>query len=163
MKKINAKKFNFSFFLSSRIPVNSLEDAAKKYGGATWNKTTNEIYSNIAKNEYIELYEDNKISIFIPDTIEINKKIDNAQYVEYILNQIVSKYGYVNSIEYGLGSWYSEDLRQVIYDNITIVSINLKEVTDNDIEFFIELAKYIKKTMQQEAVTITINTALCLI
>jgi len=40
MKKIDSKKFNFSFFLSNKVKVNNLEEAAKQHGGATLNFDT---------------------------------------------------------------------------------------------------------------------------
>lgn len=162
-KKINSNQFSFSFFLSNRKKVESLESGAIENGGATYNKNTNELYSNIAGSDFIELNDNNKLSIFIPDTININEKTDNLKYAEYIANQIRNRYNNVNDIEYGLGSWYSDDLQKIVYDNITIASVNLATVTKKDIQFFIKLAEYIKREMAQEAVTITINNALCLI
>lgn len=163
MKKINSNQFNFSFFLSNKKPVKSLESGAMENGGATYNKSTKELYSNIAGSDFIELSNDNKLSIFIPDTINVDEKINPLKYAYYITDQIQKKYNHINEIEYGLGSWYSDDLQKVVYDNLTIVSINLKKVTKEDINYFIKLANWIKKEMAQEAVTITINESLCLV
>lgn len=162
-EKINSKQFNFLFFLSNKKKVESLESGAMENGGATYNKHTKELYSNIPGSDFIELSNNNKISLFIPDTININEKINPLKYAKYITDKISNRYNDINDIEYGLGSWYSEDLQRVVYDNLTIVSINLLTVTKKDIQFFISLANWIKKEMSQEAVTITINDSLCLV
>ena len=163
MLKINSNQFNFSFFLSNRKKVESLEAGAIDHGGATYNKSTKELYSNIPGNDFIELNGNNKISLFVPDTINIDQKVNPLKYAQYINNKILDKYNDINEIEYGLGSWYSDDLQKVVYDNLTIVSVNLATVTKKDIQFFIKLANWIKKEMSQEAVTITINDSLCLV
>ena len=73
---INSKKFNFSFFLSDSKKVNSLEEGARFYGGAT--QFDDGIYSNYQKSEYININENNNsISLFIPSTVDIDKHIDN--------------------------------------------------------------------------------------
>lgn len=162
MKQINSKVFSFQFFLSDKVKVNNLDDAAKLHGGATQIK--NNVYSNIQGNEYIKINNNNNsLSLFVPDTIH-DQTINNSTYVEYIINKIYDNY-HTNNItaQKALGSWYSDDLQKVIYDNITIVNVILDNISEDDILLFIQLAEYIKKEMQQEGVTITINDALAII
>ena len=72
MLKIDSKKFNFSLFLSDRKKVNSLEEGARFYGGAT--KFDDGIYSNYPKNEYIKITNDkNNISLFVPSTVIVSR------------------------------------------------------------------------------------------
>ena len=163
MLKIDSKKFNFSFFLSDRKKVNSLEEGAIKYGGAT--KFDDAIYSNYYDNDFIEVNQNNNnISVFIPSTININNNIDNSYYVNYAYNYIKNLYNDKNIKYYDTkGSWYSEDLNQIIIENITIITLETNELTEKDIEIFIQLANWIKKEMQQEGVSIAINTALAIV
>ncbi len=167
--KIDSRKFNFSFFLSNKVKVNNLEEAAKKNGGATLNFETGELYSNIPGNEFIELKKDrelNTISLFIPDTYNINESAGKEKLkkiVSTVIQKVYKRYESVPTMEKGLGSWYSEELQQVVYDNLIIASVHIEDVSEEDIKFFIKLAGFIKKEMRQEAVSITINEALALI
>lgn len=162
MLKIDSKKFNFSFFLSDRTKVTSLEEGAILYGGAT--QFDNGIYSNYSKNEYIKINENNNnISLFIPSTVDIDKHINNKYYVNYCYNKIKSLYN--NNIKYydTKGSWYSEDLQKVVMEDITIITLELNTITEVDIINFIKLATWIKQKMRQEGVSIAINTALAIV
>lgn len=163
MVKINSKKFNFSFFLSGRKKVASLEEGARLYGGST--QFDDGIYSNIEGSEYIKINENkNNISLFIPSTVEINKYINNKYYVNYCYNKIKSLYNDKNIKYYDTnGSWYSEDLNQIIIEDITIITLETDKLTEKDIKIFIQLANWIKKEMQQEGVSIAINTALAIV
>jgi hypothetical protein len=168
---IDNKKFNFSFFLSDKIKVNDLDSAARQHGGATHNIDNNEMFSNVPGSEFINIKEGelNTLSVYIPDTMSINEVISKEKHQEIvyqIVHKVYDKYGSMGITPYyekGLGSWYSEELQQVVYDNIIIASVHLEQVTQSDIKFFISLARFIKKQMKQEAVTVVINTALGLI
>jgi hypothetical protein len=166
--KIDSSKFKFQFFLSGKIKVNDLEQAARQYGGATHNIDDNEMFSNVPRSEFIDSGL-NTLSVYIPNTISINEAISEDKHREIvyeIVHRMYKKYGsqgITSSFEKGLGTWYSEDLQQVVYDNIIIVSVHLENVTQADIKFFCSLARFIKRQMKQEAVTVAINTAMGLI
>jgi hypothetical protein len=166
--KINSRSFNFNFFLSEKTKVNSLDEAAKIYGGATKNIETGEIFSNVPGSEFIEIKtgELNTLSVYIPDTINVNETIELNQHqeiVQKIITDIYHKYGSVPTYENGLGSWFSDELNHVVYDNIIIASIELENIKKSDINFFIGLAQFIKQQMKQEGVTIAINTAMAIV
>ena len=158
---INSSLFPFTFFLSNRIKVGSLQTGAKKYGGAT--RFKNAIYSNVAGDDNIKINKTNNIiSIFIPSTININQKIDNSEFVQYSENYLMRFFG--NTYTYNSqGSWYSDELKKVIVENIAIIQVTLNEVTEQDINIFINLAKHIKQEMRQEGVSITINNSLAIV
>lgn len=164
MIKINSKNFNFQFFLSDSIKVKSLKAGALQHGGAT--KTQNKIYSNIAGTDYITINDNNnKLSIFIPNTMQVNQKADNRQFIDYAINYITNNFNNVNNLQFEntKGSWYSEDLQKVVYDNITIISFESADITPIDINIMTILASYIKQHMSQEGVTITINNSMVII
>jgi len=161
---INSKNFNFSFFMSDRKKVDSLQTGAIENGGAT--KFDDAIYSNIEGNNFIELKENNnQISIFIPSTIDINNKIDNQYYIKKSINYLEKYYNITNNLKYykTIGSWFSDSLNKVIIEDITIITLQLIELNENDINIFITLANMIKNEMNQEAVSITINESLAII
>jgi hypothetical protein len=167
MNKISSKLFNFSFFLSGKKIVTDLESAAIQYGGATKNYYTDEIYSNVAGNEFIEVNAmKNTISLFIPNTFNISEKANQSligKVISYCAFKIKEKYKDIPFIEKAIGSWYSEDLQQVIYDNIILLNIHMDKLTKYDINFFIILANYVKREMKQEGVSISINDALAIV
>jgi len=162
-KKINSNLFNFTFFLSDRKKVKSLEEGAIKYGGAT--KFNDGIYSNYGNSDFIKIdNSNNNISIFVPSTLNVNKHIDNSYYVNYSYNYIKKIYNKANIKYYDtVGSWFSDDLQRVVIENITIITVELNTITEADIINFIKLATWIKQEMSQEGVSITINTALAIV
>lgn len=160
---INSNLFNqISFFLSSRVKVESLEVGATSHGGATQLKSG--IYSNIQESNFITIDEiDNTLSVFIPSTITADQKINPAQFVKKYYNIIEAHYNQTITILKTKGAWYSEDMRKVIKEDITILTLNKREVSENDIQFFLNLGLQVKKDMTQEAVSVTINNSLCLV
>jgi hypothetical protein len=163
MHKINSNLFNFSFFLSDRKKVNSLQAGAIANGGAT--QYNNGIYSNISGTEYIKVNDSkNTLSVFIPSTIAVNQKADNSTIINHSMKYLKQYYNNDNIIYYNTsGSWYSEDLQKVVIEDITIVSVDMSRVTETDITIFKNLAEYIKREMQQEGVSISINSALAIV
>ena len=164
LKNINSKLFNFQFFLSSNKKVKSLSDGAISHGGAT--KFDDAIYSNTEGSEMIELKEsDNEISIFIPSTSDVNNKIDNKKQVKKSVNYLKRFYSITDNLKYynTEGSYYSEDLNEIIIEDITIVTLKLDTLTESDIQIFTDLAEIVKKDMSQEGVSIAINTALAIV
>ena len=160
---IDSKMFNFDFFLSDRKMVSSLVYGAETFGGATMFEEG--IYSNIPKNEYIEINKDNNsISLFIPSTVAINTTTDNNEQVMYCVEQLQKYYSNKNITYYDTkGSWYSDTLEKVVIEDITIITVDTATVTEQDIEIFIELAEYIKQDMEQEGVSIAINNSLAIV
>lgn len=164
MIKINSNKFNFQFFLSGNKKVESLEAGAINHGGAT--KFDDGVYSNIEGSNFIELKKsDNEISIFIPSTINTNYKTDNQTYINKSINYLERFYSITNNLKYykTSGSWYSDDLQKVIIEDITIITLKLNKLTESDIQIFSDLANIIKVDMNQEGVSIAINTSLAII
>jgi hypothetical protein len=166
--KMNTSKYGFSFFLSGRVPVTNLEQAAKQYGGATHNFVTDEMYSNVPGSEFIDIRKGkqlNTLSVFIPSTdgtyeaADINK-IKNV--ISTVISRIYKRYESVPTIEKGLGSWQAED-GGIAYDQLSIASVHIEDVTEADIKFFVRLGLYIKRELHQESVTLTINDALALV
>lgn len=164
MQKINSNLFSFSFFLSNRKQVDSLETGAIMYGGATQDNN-GKIFGNVAGDNFIRIHKDNnKLSLFVPSTIEASKQTDNAGMVKYCTRQLKRQYNNDNIIYYSTkGSWYSDNLQQVIIEDITIITVTMQTITETDINYFITLANHIKKEMSQEGVSITINNSLAIV
>jgi hypothetical protein len=159
---IDSKKFNFSFFLSSITKVKDLTEGALKFGGAT--EYDNGTYSNIPGDNFIHIQKNNQISIFIPSTKNCNIKTNNEKYIQYSLNYLQRFYDITKINHYNTkGSWYSEDKKDVIEEDITIITVNTAELSEIDINIFVELANWIKKELSQEGVSIAINSSLAIV
>jgi len=160
---IDSNMFGFDFFLSDYVKVDNLETGAKMYGGAT--RFDSATYSNIEGNNLIEIKDfENELSIFIPSTTDVDVKIDNKFYVEESL-EFLEKYYNIRQLRFYRteGSWYSEDKKEVIIENITIITVTKDDVSPVDIYIFKLLADWIKKEMRQEGVTITVNSAMAIV
>ena len=164
MKKISINNLvSVNFFLSNREKVNSLSTGAKKHGGAT--KTKTGIYSNYEGDDFIRINDEkNTISLLIPSTINVDKKINNSSYVEYYFSLITELYNINDLIVYNTnGSWYSEDLKKVVIEDITIIELNIEKISENDINTFLLLANEVKNDMSQEGVSVLVNDSLCIV
>ena len=164
-KSINVNSLKgVDFFLGGIEKVDSLEIGAQKNGGATLFKDG--IYSNYdnGKNNIIIDSKKNTISIIIPSTINIDKEIDNKKYVEYY-SSIIKNYAKFKNVFFynSIGSWFRDDLNKVIIEKNTIITIEVNDLTIKDIMFIINLGKIVKKDMNQEAISIIVNSALCLV
>ena len=151
--------FKGSFILDSRVPVESLETGAIAYGGAT--QVNNFIFSNIDNGLPIEIQEVNTYGIIVPTTVNVNEVIDNTEYLQYVERKL-------NIIEdtetfAGSGSWYSEDLNEVIIENNNIVTF----ITDMDpsvvLQYMRLIALNLKDMMSQEGISILVNDGLVIV
>lgn len=152
--------FKGSFILDSRVPVDSLEDGAKTYGGAT--QLGVYTYSNIDSGQPIELNEEcNIYGIIVPSTINVNEVIDNEEYVQYVNRKmsIIAN----TEVYAGAGSWYSSDLNEVIVENNNIVTM----ITDMEpsivLQYMRLIALNLKDMMSQEGVSIIVNDGLVIV
>lgn len=160
---INANQFNFDFFLGGATEVPSLSEGAKKYGGAT--KFANKIISNIPSGDFINVDDNNVVSVFVPSTCEVDAVVDNSHYVSKVVDMISSKFDFKNVEFYNTqGSWYSDDLSKVVIEDITVVSVAVGKILDIDtIRFFKDIAIYVKQAMKQEGVSLQINNSLAIV
>ncbi len=164
-KTINVNSLKgVEFFLGGMEKVDNLEIGAKKNGGATLFKEG--VFSNYDNGENNIIIDSNKntISIIIPSTIDVDKEIDNKEYVEYY-SSIIKNYAKFKNVFFynSIGSWFSDDLNKVIIEKNTIITIEVDDLTSKDIMFMINLGKIVKKDMTQEAISVIVNNALCLV
>ena len=147
-----------TFYLANRIQVESLEDGAVQYGGATL--INGKIYSNINESEELNLNMKNTVGILVPTTIEVNTTIDNKKYVEEV-EAVLKDFGKTINKFDSKGSWYSDTEGIVIEEN-TIVTF---ESNGNpfDMQLLKYLAKKLKTDMKQEAITIILNDGIAII
>ena len=147
-----------TFYLANRIQVESLEDGAVQYGGATL--INGKIYSNINESEELNLNMKNTVGILVPSTMDININIDNKKYVEEV-EAVLKDFGKTISKFDSKGSWYS-DTEGVVVEENTIVTF---ESNGNpfDLQLLKYLAEKLKIDMSQEAITIILNDGIAII
>ena len=161
MVKVNNFK-QVNFFLGGRTQVNTLEEGAKLYGGATI--INNIPYSNIEAADDLQINDkNNTLSLYIPSTIDVNNNIDNTTYVNKYNNIIKKYFNADTTIEKTEGSWFSEDNNIVVIEKITIINVNIKNIDENKINFMLNLGLMVKHEMQQEGVSVTLNNSLMIV
>lgn len=153
---------NVNFFLNGRIEVKTLQEGALLYGGAT--EINNKIYSNIETNStVIEPLKDNTLSVFIPSTLEVNSNIDNSIYVQYYKNIVEKEFKTKCKIDTARGSWFSEDNKEVVLEDITILSFNKSIIDKNIVNKLLSIGLMVKKDMRQEGVSCNVNNTLLIV
>ena len=99
--------------------------------------------------------------IIVPSTINVNEVIDNTEFVEYVSR----KFKVLGDIEVyaGVGSWYSEDLKEVIVEDNKIITM----ITDMDpsvvLQYMRLIALNLKDMMTQEGISIIVNDGLVIV
>lgn len=146
--------FEGTFNLSKKRIVNTLEEGAKLYGGAT--KMNGTIYSNYDNTDIFELNDNmNRLGVIVPGTLDVDSKIDNSKFKNQVIKMLEGKL--VEDVEVE-GAWTMENGDVVIENNNMLLfdSTNIVE----DLELLKGIAEYLKVAMSQEAISIIVNEGL---
>lgn len=99
---------------------------------------------------------DNKVSIYVPSTVNINRSINNDKQVLSIIRQMSLLFGGATSYKC-TGGWVANN-GDIITERVNIVySFCDKKSLNNNLANVINICQQIKKDMKQEAVTLEIN------
>ena len=99
---------------------------------------------------------ENKVSIYVPSTVNVNKRIDNKKQVMAIIKQMSLLFGGATSYEC-VGGWVADN-GDIVTEQVNIVySFCDKKSLNNNLANVINICQQIKKEMKQEAVTLEIN------
>ena len=99
---------------------------------------------------------DNKVSIYVPSTVNVNKRIDNNKQVMAIIKQMSLLFGGATSYKC-TGGWVADN-GDIVTEQVNIVySFCDKQSLHNNLTKVINICQQIKKDMKQEAVTLEIN------
>ena len=155
MKKINVSNY---YYLANNKTINK-EDIDV---GATL--FDDEWKTNYTEATEINVQKNNKISIYVPSTIDVNKvnpnfenlTKDTIKKLQENFNKNVKRYS-------TQGAWKSED-GNIVYEDINVLTIEeTEENFENTLNYFISLAKQFKKDLSQEGISIEINEGLLII
>ena len=99
---------------------------------------------------------DNKVSIYVPSTVNINRSINNEKQVLSTIKQMSLLFGGATSYKC-VGGWIADN-GEIVTERVNIVySFCDKKSLQNNMSKVINICQQIKKDMQQEAVTLEIN------
>ena len=148
--KITTNKFYMNN--SKEIQENEINEGATQFNGK-W-------ICNYNVSDIIEVQKNNKLSIYVPSTIDvdkINNDLDNTiKSVKERINQSTEEYK-------TQGAWKCEN-GSIVYEDITILTINsTMENFKSQLDKFIKLAEELKKELTQEGISIGINDGLMII
>ena len=159
---LNKLNLNNIFFLSDRVVVDNLEDGASKHGGATLFEN-GVCISGVQKDS--ELIVNNKVntivSLFIPSTLNVDTKIDNSIYVTKYKEIFEKIFKTKVAITKAQGSWIDEK-GNVVIEEQTLLSV-YEPLGVTKYNKLVRLARKVKKEMQQEGVTITLDNAFLIV
>ena len=156
MFKMNMNNlFNGCFMLSEKSIVDTLENGAKMYGGAT--KIGDTIFSNHTENSEFSIYEgmENTIGVIVPGTLDVDTQIDNSKFKNQVLKMLDNRLVKDIAIE---GAWIMENGECVIENNNMLTFKS--NCNTSDLELLKKIANYLKVAMSQEAISIIINDSL---
>ena len=155
MKKINVSNY---YYLANNKTINKNQIDV----GATW--FDGKWITNHTEATEIDVQKRNKISIYVPSTIDVNKVNSNYENKTKETIKKQQENNNKNVTRYNTqGAWKSEN-GEIVYEDINILTINANEDNfENTLNYFISLAKQFKKDLSQEGISIGINEGLLII
>ena len=155
MKKFNASNY---YYLANNKTINKEEiDVGATLFDGKWK-------TNHTESSEINVQKNNKISIYVPSTIDVNKVNSNFENLTQNTIDKLKKNFNTDVQRYNTqGAWKSED-GNIVYEDINILTIDTTEENfENTLNYFISLAKQFKKDLSQEGISIGINEGLLII
>ena len=102
---------------------------------------------------------DHNIKVYVPSTNHVDQVTDTSKYVDEGLTQLSSYFGGSTNYE-AIGSWNSQD-KGLVKEKVTIVeSYGTKEQMEAHIGHVIEFCEYLKKELNQEAISLEYDNKL---
>ena len=99
---------------------------------------------------------DNKVSVYVPSTVNVDQRINNKKQVVSIIKQMSLLFGGATSYEC-VGGWVADN-GDIVTEQVNIVySFCDKKSLNNNLANVINICQQIKKDMKQEAVTLEVN------
>lgn len=102
---------------------------------------------------------DHNIKIYIPSTVDVDKKTDNSQQVKNALALFSDLFGGATSYD-AIGAWKDKHSKLITEDVIIVESYATKESLETGLERVIKFAEQLKKEMSQEAVSLEYDNKL---
>ena len=98
-----------------------------------------------------------RVAIYVPSTLNIDKNIDNSIYVNEVTSKLCKLFGGATSYN-AMGSWFSDELKKVVTEDVTIIYSNCTSTQlENNIFQVWDIANELKNEMSQECISLEIN------
>jgi CRP-like cAMP-binding protein len=104
----------------------------------------------------------NQIGVFIPTTLDVDKKMDTSTYVEQTLNFLAERFGGATSKEVS-GVWNSDKVGLVGEKVFVVHTYVTPSALNQYLDEVIEYVKELKIVLKQEAMALEVNRKLTLI
>ena len=155
MKKLNVSNY---YYLKDNKVINKKDINS----GATW--FDGKWITNNTEATEINVQKRNKISIYAPSTIDVNKENPNSENLTQDTIKKLQENFNKNVQRYNTqGAWKAED-GNIVYEDINILTIDATEENfEGTLRYFVQLAKQFKKDLSQEGISIGINNGLLII
>lgn len=105
---------------------------------------------------------DSKFSIYVPSTTDVNKKIENSEYVKKVLTELSELFGGATASR-AEGAWICADGSTVLESVTICYAFCTTEQAVQNIEKVLSICKWIKTEMKQEAVSLEYNGQLAFV
>jgi hypothetical protein len=101
---------------------------------------------------------DHSFVILVPSTMSVDKPDPKlaASVVEYVVHDLSETYGGATEFESAKGAWISSVVG-LVREPVIPVQVYVKEITLEVRDHIVGICKYIKATMQQEAVLLVVD------
>ena len=97
-----------------------------------------------------------EVAIFVPSTIDVDKPVDNAQFVKATLAKMSGLFGGATA-QPAYGGWVAES-GKLVTEKVTIVYANCtSEQLEANISECVEYARKLCKKMSQECISVRVN------
>lgn len=97
-----------------------------------------------------------KVTVYIPATVEVDKEIDNKEYVDRAATLLSDCFGGATSTE-ALGYWTSPTAGLVKEKTTMVFAYAGEEDLRNNLDKVIDFCENLKKEMTQEAIALELN------
>lgn len=105
---------------------------------------------------------DSSIEIFVPSTIDVDKPINNTEWVDKTMSFLIKKFGGATSYN-SFGGWESSEGFEVKEGLTCVVSYTDKNKFNAESKSCEDFIKFMKKELRQEAIMVKIDGKPCLI
>lgn len=97
-----------------------------------------------------------RVSIYVPGTVNVNEKADNAEMVAQVAAILTDLFGGASTHEIG-GYWKSEAAGMVEERNVIVYAYADQASYENGLGAVIRTAEHVRDKMRQEAVSVEID------
>lgn len=101
----------------------------------------------------------NKVSVYVPATINVNTEIDNSKYIDQAMEILSNAFGGATKIDV-LGGWISDKYGLVKEKTTLVYSNTSDEDLKNNIDKVLDFCETLKTELSQEAIALEINNEL---